>query len=75
MGLRRIAMAIKKGLSSAAVGIAALLALLLFSKKTGATGLFVCPIDGLKFNTQQALIDHYATAHPGVPVPIQIIWD
>lgn len=35
---------------------------------------FVCLIDGRRFRTQQQLIDHYQKVHPGVRIPIVIIW-
>jgi len=39
---------------------------------TGATGAFCDPIDGLCFDTQEALQAHYATAHPAPATPMWV---
>ena len=56
-------------------GAAVIGALLLASKaKAAPVGEFVCPVDGLIFSTQDALTAHMVANHPGVRIPIHIVW-
>jgi hypothetical protein len=64
------------GKTALGVGIAAIAILVLASRAKASDQYdYVCTIDGQIFDTQQQLIDHYATAHPGERVPIIIRWD